>query len=78
VGQVFIFTDGERKIPYKEEFGLAVDLEMMFLAKKLRLRVLQLPVDCIDRDGSHVDVRRDSMRFMRSLVGIWLLDRRIR
>jgi hypothetical protein len=62
----------------KEEFGLAVDLEMMFLAKKLRLRVLQIPVDCIDRDGSHVDVWRDSLRFIRSLVGIWLLDRRIR
>lgn len=62
----------------KEEFGLAVDLEMMFLAKKLKLRVLQLPVECIDRDGSHIDVWRDSVRFVRSLLDIWRLDRRIR
>lgn len=51
---------------------------MMFIAKKLKLRVLQLPVECIDRDGSHIEVWRDSVRFMRSLVDIWRLDRRIR
>lgn len=62
----------------KEELGLAVDLEMMFIAKKLKLRVLQLPVECIDRDGSHIEVWRDSVRFVRSLVDIWRLDRRIR
>ncbi|WP_374019390.1 glycosyltransferase family 2 protein [Paenibacillus thiaminolyticus] len=68
-----------RMFPHlKEEFGLAVDLEMMFIAKKLKLRVLQLPVECIDRDGSHIVVWRDSVRFVRSLVDIWRLDRRIK
>ncbi|MHA6529318.1 glycosyltransferase family 2 protein [Paenibacillus sp. BAC0078] len=62
----------------KEKLGLAVDLEMMFIAKKLKLRVFQLPVACIDRDGSHIDVWRDSFGFVRSLVNIWRLDRRIR
>ncbi|MCM3207570.1 MULTISPECIES: glycosyltransferase [Paenibacillus] len=62
----------------KENLGLAVDLEMMFLAKKLRLRVLQLPVACIDREGSHIHVWKDSIRFLRSIADIWRLDRRIR
>ncbi|MGO4531653.1 glycosyltransferase [Paenibacillus sp. 2TAF8] len=62
----------------KENLGLAVDLEMMFIAKRLKLRVLQLPVACIDREGSHIHVWKDSIRFLRSIADIWRLDRRIR
>ncbi|MBR2563652.1 MAG: glycosyltransferase family 2 protein [Paenibacillus sp.] len=62
----------------KENLGLAVDLEMMFLAKRLKLRVLQLQVACIDREGSHIHIWKDSLRFLRSIADIWRLDRRIR
>ncbi|MEY8739903.1 glycosyltransferase [Paenibacillus tundrae] len=69
----------KRLFPHlKENLGLAVDLEMMYIAKKLRLRVLQLPVACIDREGSHIHVWKDSIRFLKSIADIWRLDRRIR
>ncbi|PZD94733.1 glycosyl transferase [Paenibacillus sambharensis] len=48
--------------------GLAIDLEMLYLAKKLRFRVLQLPVICTDRDGSHVRIVHDSLQFMKTLL----------
>ncbi|WP_028590073.1 glycosyltransferase [Paenibacillus massiliensis] len=69
----------KRMFPYlKEHLGLALDLQMMYIAKRLQLRVLQLPVKCIDRDGSHIDVLKDSLRFLRSMIDIWRLDRRVR
>ncbi|ALP37841.1 glycosyl transferase [Paenibacillus sp. IHB B 3084] len=69
----------KRMFPHlKEQLGLALDLEMMFIAKRLQLRVLQLPVKCIDRDGSHIHVWKDSIRFLRSIIDIWWLDRRVR
>ncbi len=58
-----------------EENGLAIDLEMMYLARKLRFRVLQMPVVCIDREGSHVDIIRDSLRFLRSIRTIPKMNR---
>lgn len=57
--------------------GLAIDLEMVHVARKLNFRVLQLPVQCIDRDGSHVDIVRDSLRFVRSIATIWAANRRV-
>lgn len=48
--------------------GLAIDLEMMYLAKKLHLRVLQLPVLCMDREGSHIRIVHDSLLFLKTLV----------
>jgi len=69
----------KRMFPYlKEHLGLALDLQMMYIAKRLQLRVLQLPVKCIDRDGSHINVLKDSLRFLRSMIDIWRLDRRVR
>jgi len=51
-----------------EKTGLAIDLEMLYIAKKYRLRVKQLPVVCIDREGSHVDLIKDSINFLKSIV----------
>ncbi|WP_145409862.1 glycosyltransferase [Paenibacillus xylanexedens] len=77
--KVFNSIAVKRLFPHlKEDLGLAVDLEMMFIAKRLRLRVLQLPVACIDREGSHIHVWKDSIRFLKSIADIWRLDRRIR
>ncbi|MDC7224926.1 MAG: glycosyltransferase [Spirochaetales bacterium] len=58
--------------------GLAIDLEMLHLAKKYRLRVLQLPVVCIDRDGSHVDIIKDSIAFLKSIILIPWWNRKVR
>ena len=60
-------------LPYlKEKRGLAIDLELLYLCKKLKFRVLQIPVKCIDRDGSHVDIVRDSIRYLQSLFEIYM------
>ena len=55
-------------LPYlSRSRGLAIDLELMYYAKKLNFRVLQLPVKCIDRDGSHVDVIKDSLSYLKNI-----------
>lgn len=51
-----------------EETGLAIDLEMMYVAKKLNFRVCQLPVQCTDREGTHVNVIKDSLRFIKIMT----------
>ncbi|WP_052636062.1 glycosyltransferase [Peptoclostridium litorale] len=64
--------------PYlNEDSGLAIDLEILYVAKKLGLRVAQVPVDCEDRDGSHINLVRDSMQFLKSMLKIYVRNRRI-
>lgn len=53
----------------------AADLEMLYLAKLMNFRVLQLPVKCIDREGSHIDIVRDSIHFLKSIFKIPRLNR---
>ncbi|WP_321328006.1 glycosyltransferase family 2 protein [uncultured Ilyobacter sp.] len=50
---------------------LAIDLEILHLSKKFNLRVLQLPVKCIDRDGSHMNLIKDSIKYLKSIVNIY-------
>jgi len=61
-----------------EETGLAIDLEILYLARLYRLRVKQLPVICIDREGSHVNIIKDSIHFIKSLILIPLWNRKVR
>lgn len=65
-------------LPYlHESTQLAIDLEMVHIARRLNFRVLQIPVKCIDREGSHIDIVRDSLRFLKSIVTIWASNRRV-
>ena len=58
-------------MPYlSNKRGLAIDLELMYYAKKLNYRVLQLPVKCIDREGSHVDIIKDSISYIKNIFSI--------
>ncbi len=52
------------------ERELAIDLEMLYICKKLRFRAMQLPVRCVDREGSHVDIVRDSLKYLKSIMNI--------
>lgn len=52
--------------------GLAIDLNILNMAKKRRLRVYEMPVRFIDRDDSHVDVLKDSLKFIKSIMAIIL------
>ncbi|MBU3107951.1 glycosyltransferase [Clostridium gasigenes] len=60
-----------------ENTGLAIDLEMMYIAKKLNFRALQLPVKCIDQEGSHVDIIRDSISFIKIILKLITVNRNI-
>lgn len=51
----------------RKEAGLAIDLEILYTAKLLNFRVLQLPVKCIDQAGSHVNIINDSIHFLKIL-----------
>lgn len=65
-------------LPYlHEDTGLAIDLEIMHIAKKLNLRVLQLPVKCIDREGSHVRLVADSISFVKNIAKLRLVNKNI-
>ena len=76
--KAFNSTAASHILPYlHESTGLAIDLEMVHIARKLNFRVLQIPVECIDREGSHIDVVRDSLRFLRSIVHIWAANRSV-
>lgn len=55
-----------------ESYGLAIDLKIIHVAKKLNLRILEVPVFFKDREGSHIDVVSDSLKFMKDLVKISL------
>lgn len=60
-----------------ETTGLAIDLEMVHIARRLNFRVLQIPVQCIDREGSHVDPIKDGIKFLKSIVTIWSTNRNV-
>lgn len=56
-------------LPYLNvEYELALDLEMLFLAKKMYLRVKEIPVTIIDREGSHINIVSDTYRFLKSML----------
>ncbi len=50
--------------------GFSFDLEVLYLARKLGLRVAEVPVEWIDAPGSSVDAARVSLQFLRKLVWI--------
>jgi len=58
-------------LPYLNvTYGLAIDLEILYLAKKMSLRVKELPVTIIDREGSHINIIKDTLHFLKSMVHI--------
>lgn len=66
-------------LPYlHRNMQLAIDLEMMYIAKRLNFRVLQLSVKCTDRQGSHVNIVKDSITFIKNLHKIKKLDKDIK
>ncbi len=66
-------TVAKHSMPYiRNEYGFAADLQLLNICKQMKFRALQLPVKCIDRDGSHVDPIADTKRYISSLLKIAL------
>lgn len=55
-------------------YGLAIDLKILHVAKKHQFRVYEMPVRFIDRDGSHVEVVKDSIKFIKSILEMLLIN----
>jgi glycosyltransferase involved in cell wall biosynthesis len=58
--------------------GFSFDLELLWIAHRLGLQVAEVAVDWIDAPGSKVDPVRESLRFLRDMVRIRYLHRRLR
>lgn len=54
--------------------GFSFDLEILYLASKLRYKVAEVPVAWVDAPGSKVDTRKEAQRFLRDLSRIMLND----
>lgn len=50
--------------------GFSFDLELLYLAFKLRYKVAEVPVSWIDAPGSKVDARKEVQRFIRDIFRI--------
>ncbi|MDX2004752.1 MAG: glycosyltransferase family 2 protein [Meiothermus sp.] len=55
--------------------GFSFDLELLYLARKLGLRLAEVPVRWFDAPGSKVDPFKDSLRFLKDILEIRRLDR---
>ena len=56
--------------------GLAFDVEVLFLAKKYRYKIKEIPVTWMDAGESKVSITKDSIRMLRDLIKIKLNDLR--
>ena len=56
--------------------GFSFDLELLFIARRRRLRVDEVPVTWVDAPGSTVDPARESVRFLGDILRIRWRDRR--
>lgn len=57
--------------------GFSFDVEHLYLARRLGLRVVELPVRWVDAPGTKVRAVRDSVRMLRDLIRIRRLHRRL-
>ena len=58
--------------------GIAFDMEVLFLAQRLKLRIAEVPVTWVDNPDSRISRVRDSLDALKDLVRIradWLLRR---
>lgn len=59
----------------QQMMGFSFDLELLYLARKLNLRVAEVPVRWFDAPGSKVDPIKDSLRFLQDILRIRSLDK---
>ncbi|GIW27292.1 MAG: glycosyl transferase [Meiothermus sp.] len=61
--------------PRQRMMGFSFDLELLYLANRLGLKVAEVPVRWFDAPGSKVDPVKDSLKFLKDILEIRRLDR---
>ena len=56
--------------------GFAFDVEILFLARRLRLEIAEVPVNWENKDGSKVNLVFDSMKMLRDILKLKVLHRK--
>jgi dolichyl-phosphate beta-glucosyltransferase len=59
----------------QQMMGFSFDLELLYLANKLGLRVAEVPVRWFDAPGSKVESVKDGVQFLKDIVALRQLDR---
>ena len=57
--------------------GFAFDVEILFLARRLALSILEIPVNWVAQPGSKVNLVADSMRMMWDISHVRLMHRNL-
>ncbi|RZV56161.1 MAG: glycosyltransferase, partial [Flavobacteriaceae bacterium] len=53
------------------DYGFAHDFEILFRLMRADVQIVSLPVRCIDRGDSKVNILTDSFRMLRHVIRIW-------
>ncbi|WP_333659860.1 glycosyltransferase [Meiothermus cerbereus] len=61
--------------PRQRMMGFSFDLELLYLANRLGLKVAEVPVRWFDAPSSKVDPVKDSLKFLKDILAIRRLDR---
>jgi glycosyltransferase involved in cell wall biosynthesis len=62
-------------LPFLSSRDFLFDVDLLVVARRLGFDVLEVPTVWIDRAGSHLDARRDSVRMAASSLRLWLHHR---
>jgi dolichyl-phosphate beta-glucosyltransferase len=73
--KVFTARAAETVFPLQTLDGFGFDVEILVLARRRRLRIVEVPVRWIDNADSRVSPVRDSLRMFRELVTVRLRTR---
>jgi dolichyl-phosphate beta-glucosyltransferase len=76
--KLFPHDSAQRLFGAQRMTGIAFDMEILFLAQRLRMKIAEVPVTWVDSPDSRIDRVRDSLDAIKDLVRIrwnWLLRR---
>lgn len=72
--KLFKTSEAKKIFPLQSLDGFGFDVEILFIAQKMGLRIKEAPVTWIDKEGSKVSPVRDAVKMLLDLVKILLND----
>ncbi len=72
--KLFTASAARRLFNLQQIQGFSFDLEILYLAARLHMKVAEVPVEWIDAPGSTVDAAKVSLQFLRDLARVKIRD----